>query len=189
MRLAQIGLILLLAGCAGQPSPTDANSPSASIEPTPSASDVPSSSPSQSEQPCTDTVTLELLVAVDPPRRLECFGNTDITFEGFRTEVFGAGGCPGDQIAGEDWLRPCVEEGILIAPALGRADGLLVHLHPDSGLTLDTIPTGIQLTVTGHFDDPAAQDCRLLVDGAEVIDAGFVEACRTEFVATTIETP
>jgi hypothetical protein len=189
MRLAHIGLVLVLAGCAEQPSQSGSDLRTASIASSSPASAVPSSSSSSSAQACTETVTLELLVAVEPARRLECFGDTEITFKGFRTEVFGAGGCPGDQIAGEDWLRPCVEEGILIAPALGRADGLLVHLHPGSGLAIDTVPVGVQLTVTGHFDDPAAHDCRLLVNGAEVIDAAFVEACRIEFVATKIDAP
>ncbi len=123
---------------------------------------------------------LQPVAHVHPPR------GGDGPLEAYDPQSFGAGGCPGDEIAGDGWLRPCVLEGIVVYPQAGDANGLLVHLHPDMGVPIGTVPHS-WLTIQGHFDDPAAQTCRKVTEGATVEDPAFIEACRQEFVATEID--
>ncbi len=66
-------------------------------------------------------------------------------------------------------------------------DGLLVLLHPDSGVVPIDVPAGTLIEVVGHLDDPAADDCRLRIDGKATADPAFIQACREIFVATRVE--
>ncbi len=173
---------LVLAGCAWF-------QPSASANP---SDEGRSSSPivgatSTPDAPCeAEEVELAFILSMEPTERLACFGADEVRFEAYYPQSFGAGGCPGDEIAGDGWLRPCVLEGIVVYPQPGDANGLLVHLHPDMGVPIGTVPHS-WLTIQGHFDDPAAQTCRKVTGGAAVEDPAFIEACRQEFVATEID--
>ena len=172
MRLLLAWLIsVILAGCVGEPQPTDAEGASA-----------------LSLGCDSETVDLLLLISVTPEERLRCFEDRTISIEGVRVEPFGAGGCPGEQVPGDGWLRPCVLDGMLLAPdEESTAIALLVLFHPDTGIAPSDIPAGVPFVVTGHFDDAAASDCRLLVGQDEVADPATIEQCRQQFVATAVE--
>lgn len=174
-------VISLLTACATEIPPPGS----------PAASPIPLLQPSPSVATACDPgdVELGLLIAATPEDRLRCIGGRTITLSGVIIESFGAGGCPGEQVPGEGWLRPCVQDGVLVAPGPGAADALLVLLHPDLGLRPDALPVNQPVTITGHFDDPAAQDCRILVGHRELSDPDTIERCREQFVATQVATP
>lgn len=181
--IAGVAGTFLLAACGQLQS-------SASADPSDEASwDSPGAgATSTAGVPCdAEEVSLAFILSLEPTERLACFGTDEVRFEGYYPQSFGAGGCAGDEVAGDGWLRPCVLEGIVVYPQPGDANGLLVHLHPDMGVQIGTVPVENWLTIQGHFDDPAAKTCRKITGGAAVADPAFIEACRQEFVATDVE--
>lgn len=124
---------------------------------------------------CPATVDLASVLELDPLERLACFGNDRLTLTAPQVAC-GAGGGP--------WTW----EPAWIA-VLGGC-GLAID---DTGAMLYRVPPGVAdpgttlpLTVRGHFDDPAAQTCRVTSADPATSPAPSVEEavllCRTEFV-------
>jgi hypothetical protein len=173
---------LVIGGCTtpGASSPRESMPANVSIQPSTAAT-------SAAEEQCgTEDVTLAFVLSVAAEERIECFGGHNISFEGYYPEPFGAGGCAGDELAGDGWLSPCHLEGIVVYAVPGDTDGLLIHVHPSLNLQAAAIPTETWISIEGHFDDPAAEHCRKVSDGREVIDPDFVDACRREFAAVVV---
>lgn len=125
---------------------------------------------------CPDTVDLAAVLALQPLERLTCFGRNTLTLTGPRI-VCGAGGGP--WTFEPAWIAVLGGCGLAIDDS---GDAMLYRVPPggtDPGMTAP-------LTVRGHFDDEAAETCRVTTADPLVHPAPSVEQaqlmCRTEFV-------
>lgn len=120
----------------------------------------------------------------------ECFGNDDIAFVGYVTQAGGCGGlAPG--IFEPQWLANPFARTIVLEPneaEFGGCGSAVPHPAMDGS-------SGIGwATITGHWADPAAADCRVRPDpetvtggpGSTLSPTGLEFACRTRFVATSV---
>ena len=101
----------------------------------------------------------------------------------------------------EGWLSAIMETAdagpsvVLAATSSGRGGGprdvdlvppplLSFVVHPDSGISVADY-YGMRVSVTGHYDDPAAETCRITADhSGSVTPAEAIETCRNTFVVT-----
>jgi hypothetical protein len=142
------------------------------------------------EPHCEASPTLAELVAMAWGERLLCYGNDPITLSraivAGDEAAFEVDGTP-DWLAEDSDLRLYGEDG----PS-GMGGSMPIHVDPASGLSL---PTGVLLEVTGHFDHPAASACtRSFVDDhAEGLvpedPSAQVLRCRENFVVTGFRVP
>ena len=118
----------------------------------------------------------------------ECFGDTPITFTGWLTASDGCGGySPGTWEPA--WLVSIgATYEIMLTPFEAPYAGCgSAARHP----TLLSLPDQQQwVTLTGHYDDPAARTCHwspdLLYPGAYSDPAALVVRCQGQFVATRL---
>ncbi len=112
---------------------------------------------------------------------LSCYGDNEISITGTVAHAC----CPADHQYdfSVDWLQEPVPAWLYGAFAIG------FHPHPAADLELPG--HGEAVTVTGHFEDPAATDCRtsfrpgLAVEGQRLPDRALVVLnCRATFVWT-----
>lgn len=116
-----------------------------------------------------------------------CFGSTQITFRAWLTEGGGCGAyTPGTWSPA--WLaHPLAEFALVLAPFATpfRGCGSAV-LAPDAHVASPQQ----WVTVTGHFNDPAASTCRWLPDatlwGYLESPDGLAFSCREKFVVTSV---
>ena len=114
----------------------------------------------------------------------ECFGEESITFTAWNTVGGGCGGyAPG--IFEPGWLAsPFAEFAIILTPFEAEYGGCgSATVHPDAG-TLPDPQQWIQLT--GHWDDPASEQCRVLPDPQIRAPRGasLTFECSVRFVVT-----
>jgi hypothetical protein len=134
---------------------------------------------------CPDIVDLLNVSAQLPSERLACFGSTRIVLQG----VSGCDGCGGLAFGlfEPEWLiHPLTGEPLRVAAA---GPGIMVRFDPAGPAR--PAPGSI-VRVTGHFDDPAAQTCRLGEGGPDdtpvpVVPAIAILTCRQEFVVDSYE--
>ena len=127
--------------------------------------------------PEAESIALPELAAMTPGERLACFGNTPITLTG-PVAVSGIGGT----VSGSwepRWLAGPIRTFI------GLDDQMDLTVAPDVTLP-EAADTTVQLEITGHFDDPAADDCEVTAQEAETPEdaAAVTLYCRTTFVLT-----
>jgi hypothetical protein len=123
---------------------------------------------------------LATLTGMTPWARLSCFGNRELTVEG--AVVTGFGGVTHGTYEPAWLASPMGFSGAIIART-----GLSYHQPPDA--ERPNVVEGQRLRVTGHFDDPASQSCRMTT-GADLQpepDALAVLDCRQRFVAVAFE--
>lgn len=128
-------------------------------------------------------------LAVPAPVAAECLGDTPITFSGWLTEGGGCGGFTPGTFEPE-WLASMFATyPVLVTPFEAEYGGCgSAARHP----SLLSIPDKQQwVTITGHYDDPAAGTCHWLPDpmyvNAVLIDQAYqVQRCRWVFVATAV---
>lgn len=182
----------LTPGPGGPLSPVP--SPSApSALPSPSGSPLPTTSPTAIPTP-SDCVNppvdiLSLSSQADP---VACYGNESATVDGYLTRV---GAIDGPCLFIEPAWLSCGSWIRLSATAADSATLFFAAIHPSAGTITEVLDTlgglmGMNVHVTGHFDDPAAQNCRY-VEGSgfpreEFTTAELVQSCRATFVVTTI---
>lgn len=127
--------------------------------------------------------TVEELGALAPLERLNCYGNGEITATGTIDH-------PPSSDAGPirytpEWLADPA------TPAIFTTGGMLYRTSPEA--ELEVPERGAVIRFTGHFEDPAATDCRASVDpdATEPVElpsqAQVVLRCRTELVITEYE--
>ncbi|MGH2454860.1 MAG: hypothetical protein ACRDHD_01175 [Candidatus Limnocylindria bacterium] len=118
-----------------------------------------------------------------------CFGDQPFTFRAWSVKCdgcYGGGGGPG----ASSWLQDPGLNVLYLAP-------LDVDSGPWSNVVVSrelTVPPGwdnVWLEVTGHYDDPAARDCRSTQSLEEELSyyAGreaTIEYCRLQFVVTAV---
>jgi len=134
-------------------------------------------------------MTAEQIGVLDPLEALHCYGQTDIEITGTLDLPLHGPISPYRYSPG--WLT---QDSLLF---LRDAWWITYRPHPDAGL--ETPERGDVVRVTGHFEDPAATDCRVTVDpeffGGEIPDefestvlpARVVLDCRTAFAWTDYE--
>ena len=129
----------------------------------------------------TEPMTVDVLTETLPFTLVECFGSREITVKG--TVVTGFGG-----------YFPGVFEPYWLAGPFGFAGAITSATHPffyymPSGQTDFVDRQRIQ--ITGHFDDAAADDCRMAVGDSLAPppepDKLARMACRSRFVATEVK--
>lgn len=128
-------------------------------------------------------------LAIPAPVAAECFGDKPITFSGWLTQGGGCGGWTPGTLEPE-WLASMYATyAVLVTPFEAEYGGCgSAARHP----SLLSIPDRQQwVTVTGHYDDPAASTCHWLPDPTYVNavlndQAWHVQRCRWVFVATAV---
>ena len=127
-----------------------------------------------------DSGTLTHYYGRQPLEYLACFGGESHTYFGWlpviSDEPGGAGQCPWDRLT---WLACLADQDLLVGPE--DEPGLSLYVDPASGIDLAAL-RGSWVSVTGHFDDPAAAGCTFGPNPAY-----FVLHCRSRFVVASIE--
>lgn len=135
--------------------------------------------------------TIVSLTEMGYTMRLICFDAQEVTFRAFWPTIpddAGLGGaCPASG-APSGWLV-CqnINHSVLAADeAEGSGGGgrLAVNIVPGSGLAMP--PRGQWVEVTGHFDDPAAQECAAAADLMAQDASELVFTCRLQFVLSAV---
>jgi hypothetical protein len=134
------------------------------------------------------TPSIGQIVSLSPYDRAACFGSRDLTFRAWVID-------PGEGYGGTcepltpRWLYACVLPDWWLAEAKGSSHFLDGLRRPDA--TGDLKGVGRWVTVTGHFDDPAAATCRLDGGPARIGRppmGWYVLRCREQFAVTRIVT-
>lgn len=119
--------------------------------------------------------SLESIIQLSAEERLFCFGGEELTLRGESQ------GC-------------AIQETVTIEPGwfeslgclIGTSDRFMqIRLPPEAS---SQPPAGIN-EITGHFDDPRAQDCHWVYEGPEIAErpvGQLILRCRTEFVVTSV---
>lgn len=125
---------------------------------------------------------------------LECYGDAELTFDAAWTG--GPGGAIDCPPVEPEWFscqssvmitRPEGVAAVVLAATTGPNDlAMWVAVHPDSEIVRDQ-PWQGDARITGHFDDPAAQTCRYVVDSPDLPVSEAIDTCRHTFVVTALE--
>jgi hypothetical protein len=171
--IASFAVGFLIVACSAQPTPGLS-----------AATETPASTvPADCVIPPPDLETI--IEASQRGEAAACYTGLDLQFDALWTSA-GVVDCPG-QIE-PAWLYCPADVALELPllgsprPKLGRAL-LLAVVPPASGISAERY-FGIDVRVVGHFDDPAAQTCRIVSDGA--IDQPAVDLCRATFVVTGV---
>ncbi len=121
-----------------------------------------------------------------------CFGDRELVLRGY---VADCGGCGGETpyVGIPEWLLSPLgyaQFWLLGAPPSQEGGGLSISVQIDPRHPVSVPDVGAHVRVTGHFDDPAAQQCRLIptIAGAALPPAGAtIATCRHQFVVTAIK--
>ncbi|HEX2883330.1 MAG TPA: SH3 domain-containing protein [Candidatus Limnocylindria bacterium] len=140
----------------------------------------------------TDPPTLVSLTDLPYTMRLVCHDAADMTFRAFWPALPEGttppeGACPAAEAAIGWLVCQSINQNLIAADEAEGASGggrLTVNIPPGSSLVMPE--RGQWVDVTGHFDDPAAQQCAD-VSGLMATDPGdLVFTCRLQFVLTAV---
>jgi hypothetical protein len=128
-------------------------------------------------------------VVLDRVLAIACFGGEPITFRAWAAECEGCyGSADGTYV--EAWLLGLTGDQLYLSPVRDDTGGWWnpAVLHPS--LEYDASWPGQWLEVTGHFDDPAASNCRYTPSAGELWyyegRQATVNQCRQQFVVTQV---
>lgn len=121
-----------------------------------------------------------------------CFGDRELVLRGY---VGDCGGCGGETpyVGTPAWLLEPLgyaQFWLLGTPPSQEGRGLSISVQIDPRHPVSVPDVGAHVRITGHFDDPAAQQCRLVptIAGAALPPAGAtIATCRHQFVVTAIK--
>jgi hypothetical protein len=120
--------------------------------------------------------------------RLVCFDADDMSFDAWWPELPDDAGlgsaCPASDTEVGWLVCQNTNSNLLAASEEEPAGRLPISIDPDSGVTMPE--RGQWVEVTGHFDDPAAQDCGAASDAMETDPGELVFNCRLQFVPTAV---
>jgi hypothetical protein len=141
-------------------------------------------------------------VLLDPALGQQCFGDAPLTFRAYSIRCRACDGRrsatpwePAWLAPDADWYSPfgpsglTPRAGLYLSPYQTYATGLpATTLGPELGYSESWADAWVE--VVGHFDDPAAQDCRELLDEAAEARysgrAASIAGCRQRFVVTQV---
>lgn len=170
----------------------------ASLEPTATATSEPTAEADGTPKPCPTGKVLTVVEFVRGGRR-GCFRDEDIRIRGWLDDPTPMG-FEGPQIE-PTWLAYADSSGAALWSAV--PEGEFYHcptdepncrfffprLKPSSGLSF--LPLERWVILTGHLQDPAAEDCHFAYpddwEGGRYDDADAVRQCRQGFVVTAIK--
>ena len=135
--------------------------------------------------------TVQQLADIGFAKAAVCYGNQSLTLQGYSSGCGGCGGSPDARLT-PDWMAAAYSYGAwYISPqntaTTPAGTRLAVNLLPSAHLTPPG--EGVRVTVTGHFNDPASQDCRIvpLHLGSELPPTpDAIAMCQRSFVVTSI---
>jgi hypothetical protein len=129
------------------------------------------------------------LVGIGVEKAASCFGQTELTIEGY---TLGCGGCGGvdEYERTPDWLAMKIPAYFMGPkpgePGVDATGAFPVFVDPTLGLVFP--PPDTPVRVTGHFNDPRAMTCHVvprLGTSAPPLDPDdVVAACQRSFVVT-----
>ena len=129
-------------------------------------------------------------VTLDVVHAVACHGATPTTIRAYTWDCRDCFGVSEDTFEPQ-WLADyAAGPALFISPvADGGWGGQPVAIHPS--LAYDTAwAAGHMVEITGHFDDPAAADCRMIPGPRSIpwrlVPQEIVNGCRTRFVATEV---
>src|SRR5262245_56906267 len=120
---------------------------------------------------CPSTIDVETYFDIRD-RVLACFGDDDVTFTAFRADPEGLGGLSAYAVEPK-WLDTwtvlggqyyLLADDTQVAPGFYGGPYMTVAVPPNLEATFKKLD-GKWVSVTGHFDDPAAQSCRVITFG------------------------
>jgi hypothetical protein len=134
-------------------------------------------------------------IDLEAPLLLHCFGDDDLTLEGYVVTGFGCNVMGTFEPA---WLaHSCANMSFISPVATSDGDGQLFLHYPAPGVTNPTleVSAGQAVRIRGHFDDAAATDCVMegtdetaetAAYGAARDPIADVAQCRLRFVVTEV---
>jgi hypothetical protein len=127
---------------------------------------------------CPSTRDLANVSAMLPGEQLACFGADSLTLEG----TFTCDGCPSEDPGTWEpaWLAGGAG-GRLSEPSLQESGRVLLHLPP----SIEAPAEDARVRAVGHFDDPQAATCRIVMDGVPIPERIAVGLCRQAFVVVS----
>ena len=135
------------------------------------------------------TASVGGLPALAPNERLACWGNDELSLEGYLISV--ADGSTGEYVGRPAWLAG--SRRYILVTAIGPAvDAVpfVVRFPPDVGtppVSPSDGPEGTVVQLTGHFDDPASATCQRHPTESDLPDLPHeldVLWCRQQFVVS-----
>jgi hypothetical protein len=192
---------LLVAGCGVSvvqtPTPPAPTAPSATPTPTPPETPIPEPTPTPGPTPtpvlsCPPTPTTAAeIIAMSVPTAAGCYGDTQLTIQGYSVDCGGCGGVD-TYDRSPAWLAVAIPEfflgGTLTATGGDAVTSFPVFINPSTGIKFPA--AGSLVRVTGHFNDPIAKTCKVTPipgSGASALDpASVITACRASFVVTAV---
>ncbi len=135
--------------------------------------------------------TVQQLVDIGFVKAAACYSNQSLTLNGYSSNCGGCGGVPDARLT-PDWMAAAYSYGAwYISPQNTKttAEGtrLAVNLLPSARLTPPG--EGVPVTITGHFNDPASQDCRIVplrLASELPPTSDAIGMCQRSFVVTSI---
>jgi len=126
---------------------------------------------------------------IDVPAAVNCFGGRPITFRAYLGQCQGCGGVSTDLYTPE-WLADPQRNQLYMSP-IKTVDNWWFNARRARALADDPAWRDHWVELTGHFDDPAAKDCRWVPDphaSESVLSSPLstITSCRQQFVVTRI---
>jgi hypothetical protein len=130
-------------------------------------------------------------MTLNSPVEISCRGGAPLTFRAWSLPCAGCTGDPNAALA-PAWLANPTDNSLFLAPIASDRSGYQgAILDPSLGDAPRPEWIGAWLQVTGHYDDPAAADCRWTPNNDELAYyAGSewqVNGCRMQFVVTAVK--
>jgi hypothetical protein len=138
-----------------------------------------------------EPTTVQQLADIGFVKAAACYGNQSLTLQGYSSNCGGCGGAGLPRLT-PDWMSAAYGYGAwYISPqntkTTPEGTRLAVNLLPSADLAPPG--EGVPVTITGHFNDPASQDCRIVpyVLGSELGPTSeAIGRCERSFVVTSI---
>lgn len=145
--------------------------------------------------------TVDELAMLSPGIALACFGGQELVLAAYLSPVPGGRGCYPGYGQQPEWLGECAVVFLqgTETEVEGMGPELAANVHPDLGgcdfggqspQSCPLVPwIGQWVTITGHYDDPAAATCEIVPWEGNVAapdDAMGRHLCRVRFVLTAI---
>ena len=141
---------------------------------------------------CPDPVDYAQFAALTSVLQLSCTGERSVTLTAWWAGADPQAGCF-DAPPGVDWLFCPWAFGGRLGETGEASDLNAMPLTVDPGSGVALLPPGRMVTVTGHYDDPAAADCAVVPGGSPgdaIAAAAQVLQCRATLVVDAmVEAP
>jgi hypothetical protein len=135
--------------------------------------------------------TVQQLVDIGFVKAAACYSNQSLTLQGYSSNCGGCGGLA-QALLTPDWMGAAYSYGawyLSVEKTQPGGPGTRIGVNLLPAAHLSPPGEGVPVTVTGHFNDPASQDCRIVPVhlGGELPPASdAIGMCQRSFVVTSI---